>query len=86
MLRSRREREQPMPISKDPELARLQDLALAARQRLERLSQGFDHDSEVVRRAKDIWLEAKVAASDYPNRRKPGAPLSTLRADDDNDV
>jgi hypothetical protein len=75
-----------MPISKDPELARLQDLALAASQRFERLGQGFVQDSEVVRHAKDIWLEAKAAASDYANWHQSGTPLSPLCADDDNDV
>jgi hypothetical protein len=75
-----------MPVSKDPELARLQDLALAARQRFQRLGSGFVQEGEVVRHAKDIWLEAKAAASDYANTHKPGAPLSPLRADNDDDV
>jgi hypothetical protein len=56
---------------KDVELIRLKTLALAARQRLERL-QDTSLDSEALRHAKDIWLEAYKAAATYEDGHEPG--------------
>jgi hypothetical protein len=53
-----------MPANDDPELLRLKEEALAARQRLERLGKGFQ-DPEVLRHAKDIWKEARAEAAQY---------------------
>ncbi len=58
-----------MPVNDDPELLRLQEAALAAHKRLERLGEAFQ-DSEVLRHAEDIWLEARAEASQYANWHK----------------
>jgi len=61
--------ERPMP-SEDPELLRLQGLALAARQRFVRLKECL-HEPEVLRHAEDIWLEARAAAAEYEDWHAP---------------
>ena len=48
----------------DRELLRLQDAELAARQRFDRLALNI-RDADVLRHARDLWLEAQAALSHY---------------------
>ncbi len=58
-------------FSQDPELLRLQVLAMEAYERFSRLA-GFQN-SEVLEHAREIWLEARTAYQRYAQCHAPQA-------------
>jgi hypothetical protein len=57
-------------MSSDRELLRLQHAEQAARQRFDRLARDI-RDADVLRHAKDLWLEAQAAVSHYTQLATP---------------